>query len=77
MTLKRNFNHSQEIDDNGQNSHAGKPKKKITLNFPNGARVELTEENNTPETWKAVDSILIETWLTKEEFKKLYPDIKL
>ena len=31
MTLKRNFNHSQEIDDNGQNSHAGKPKDKAQI----------------------------------------------
>ncbi len=44
MTLKRNFNHSQEIDDNGQNSHAGKPTKvKVTRSGKPFKLVSLTQ----------------------------------
>ena len=57
-------------------SHAGKPKKKITLNFKNGSSIEF-KENDKNVNWQAVDSVLYEQWLTKEELKKLYPDIKL
>ena len=63
------------IDDKSHISHAGKPKKKVTLNFKNGASVVLTEKHNTPELWQTVDSVLIEQWLTKDEVAKLYPEL--
>ncbi|KKL13157.1 hypothetical protein LCGC14_2528580, partial [marine sediment metagenome] len=66
MTLKRNFNHSQEIDDNGQNSHAGKPTKvKVTrsgkpfklvtqrlLNITDPKKLEAALNNLTDEQYQ-------------------------
>ena len=66
MTLKRNFNHSQEIDDNGQNSHAGKTTKvKVTrsgkpfklvtqrlLNITDPKKLEAALNNLTDEQYQ-------------------------
>ena len=65
------------IDDKSHFCHAVETKK-ITLLFPNGGRVVLNPNmKNTDDVWKACESVLIEQWLTKEEFKKLYPDLKI
>ncbi len=65
---KTNFLHSMNTID--------MKKKKIILNFKNGTSVELTEKTDMISMWEALDSILIEQWLTKDEFKKLYPGVK-
>ena len=77
--LKDNFNKMPAIDENVNFSHAGETKKKITLNFKNGASIEFKEDDKfkVPVNWKGVKSVLIEMWLTKDEFKKLYPEAKI
>ena len=65
-----------KIDDKSQNSHAGKPKKRTMLHFINGSTIEFTEDTKKVD-WEAVDGMVIEQWLTKDEFKKLYPDMKI
>ena len=67
------------IDDKSHFPHAVKTKKKITLNFKNGSSIEFKKDDKfkVPVNWKGVNSISIEQYLTKEEFKKLYPDMKI
>ena len=46
------------------------------LLFKNGNTIEFTEDTKKVD-WEAVDGMVIERWLTKDEIKKLYPDMKI
>ena len=74
--LKDNFNQTSEIDEKVQNQHTGKPKKRTMLLFKNGNTIEFTEDTKKVD-WEAVNGMVIERWLTKDEIKKLYPDMKI
>ena len=51
--------------------------KKITLNLKGGGSITFNPNmKNANDVWKSCESVLIEQWFTKEEFKKLYPGVK-
>ena len=64
------------IDDKNAISKAVKPKEKVTLIFENGSIVQIDESNDQVE-WNGVIGLIVENWLSIEEVRKLYPEVKI
>ncbi|NHZ85220.1 MAG: hypothetical protein GWP19_04995 [Planctomycetia bacterium] len=50
-------------------------KRKITLNYKNGSSTKISKKMKDID-WFAVNTVSIEKWMTVEQLKELYPELK-
>ena len=66
----------EELEEFKRKPQTENPKEKVILIFKNGSRIELTEKNDQ-NIWEGVTGMIIEQWLSMDEVKKLYPEVKI